>query len=119
MFHQLLLFHNHDQKPQSLRFTRTQRRWRDSHLLDIVVAKGSAILQLLAGKDQTLLVWWDALLVLNLGLDIVDSIGRLDLEGDGLAREGLDEATRRISMSPAVKALLGERTSALYHGSKR
>ena len=31
------------------------------------------------------------LLVLNLGLDIVDGVRRLHLEGDGLAREGLDE----------------------------
>jgi hypothetical protein len=31
------------------------------------------------------LVRRDALLVLNLGLDIVNSIGGLDLEGDGLA----------------------------------
>ena len=28
---------------------------------------------------------------MNLALDIVDGVGRLDLEGDGLAREGLDE----------------------------
>ncbi len=30
-------------------------------------------------------------ITLNLGLDIVDSIGRFDLESDGLARKGLDE----------------------------
>ena len=28
---------------------------------------------------------------LDLGLDIVDGIGGLDLKGDGLAREGLDK----------------------------
>ncbi len=28
---------------------------------------------------------------LNLRLDIVDGVGRFDLEGDGLTREGLDE----------------------------
>jgi hypothetical protein len=28
---------------------------------------------------------------LNLALDIIDGIGRLDLKGDGLTREGLDE----------------------------
>jgi hypothetical protein len=28
---------------------------------------------------------------LNFALDIVDGVGRLDLEGDGLTREGLDE----------------------------
>ena len=31
--------------------------------LDIVIAQGSAIFQLLAGEDQSLLVGWDALLV--------------------------------------------------------
>lgn len=30
-------------------------------------------------------------LTLDLGLDIVDGVGRFDLEGDGLTREGLDE----------------------------
>ena len=59
--------------------------------MDVVVGQGPAILKLLAGKDQPLLVWRDTLLVLDLGLDILDGIGGLDLEGDGLAREGLDE----------------------------
>jgi hypothetical protein len=31
-------------------------------LLDVVVGQGAAILQLLAGEDQALLVGWDALL---------------------------------------------------------
>ena len=55
--------------------------------MDVVVGKGAAILELLAGEDQALLVRWDSLLVLNLGLDIVDGVGRLNLEGDGLARD--------------------------------
>ena len=78
-------------------------------LLDIVVRERAAVLELLAGEDQALLVGRNTFLVLddtsasgisntilvfhtlNLGLDIVDSVGRLDLEGDGLARECLDE----------------------------
>ena len=60
-------------------------------LLDVVVRKGAAILQLLAGEDQALLVRGDALLVLDLGLHIVDGVGGLHLKGDGLAREGLHE----------------------------
>jgi len=32
-----------------------------------------------------LLVWGDALLVLDLGLDVVNGVGRLHLKGDGLA----------------------------------
>ena len=43
-------------------------------LLDVVVGKGTAIFELLAGEDQALLVWRDALLVLDLALDIVDGI---------------------------------------------
>ena len=34
-------------------------------LLDVVVRKGAAVLELLAGEDKTLLVWGDALLVLD------------------------------------------------------
>ena len=60
-------------------------------LLDVVVRQGAAILQLLAGKDQTLLVWGDALLILDLRLHVVNGVRGLHLQGDGLAGEGLDE----------------------------
>jgi len=60
-------------------------------LLDVVVRQGAAVLQLLAGEDETLLVRGDALLVLDLGLDVLNRVRRLDLEGHRLAREGLDE----------------------------
>ena len=59
---------------------------KGSLLLDVVVRKGAAILELLASEDETLLVGWDALLVLDLGLDVVNSIRGLHLEGDSLAR---------------------------------
>jgi len=49
---------------------------------------------LLPREDETLLVRRDALLVLDLGLDGLDGVVRLHLEGDGLAREGLDEDLR-------------------------
>ena len=54
-------------------------------LLDVVVAEGAAILELLAGEDKALLVGDDALLVLDLGLDVIDRVGGLDVEGDGFA----------------------------------
>ena len=38
-------------------------------LLDVVVREGAAVLELLAGEVETLLVGGDALLVLDLGLD--------------------------------------------------
>merc|ERR1712200_286387 len=60
-------------------------------LLDVVVGEGPSVLELLASEDQPLLVRGDALLVLDLGLDALDGVGGLDLKGDGLASEGLDE----------------------------
>ena len=60
-------------------------------LLDVVVRQGAAILELLSGKDQTLLIRGDALLVLNLGLDVVNGVAGLNIQGDGLASQGLDE----------------------------
>ena len=46
---------------------------------------------MLARKDQPLLAERNALLVLDLQLDVVDGVRRLDVERDRLAREGLDE----------------------------
>merc|ERR1719167_1377009 len=60
-------------------------------LLDVVVGQSPSILQLLAGEDKPLLVRRDSLLVLDLCLHILDSVRRLHLKGDGLAREGLHE----------------------------
>ena len=68
---------------------------RKSYLLDVVVAESAAILELLSGEDQALLVWGNSLLVLDLGLDIVDGVARLHLKGNSLTSEGLDEAVRR------------------------
>jgi len=71
--------------------TQTQHQMESGLLLDVVVAQRAPILKLLASKDQTLLVWGDSLLVLDLGLDIFDSVRGLHLKGDGLSRQSLDE----------------------------
>ena len=42
--------------------------------LDVVVAQSTAILELFAGENQTLLIWRNSLLILDLGLDILDSV---------------------------------------------
>ena len=60
-------------------------------LLDVVVAQRTAILELLASKDKALLVRGNALLVLDLGLDVLDRVGRLDLERNRLSCQGLNE----------------------------
>jgi hypothetical protein len=71
--------------------TETEDQMKSRLLLDVVVGEGAAVFELLAGENQALLVRRDPFLVLDLGLDIVDGVGRLHLKGDGLAREGLHE----------------------------
>jgi hypothetical protein len=57
--------------------------------LDIVIRKSAAVLELLAGKDETLLIRRNTFLVLDLCLHVVDSIAGFDLESDGLASQSL------------------------------
>merc|ERR1711962_1059246 len=59
--------------------------------LDVVVGQCPAVLELLASEDQPLLVRGDSLLVLDLGLDVLNAIASLDLQGDGLPGQGLDK----------------------------
>ena len=58
-------------------------------LLDIVVGKGTTVLELLASEDQALLVGRNSFLVLDLGFDVIDGVRRLNLKGDRLSCEDL------------------------------
>ena len=53
-------------------------------LLNVVAGEGTIALESLAGENQVLLVGRDALLVLNLRLDIVNGFRRLSFEGNSL-----------------------------------
>jgi len=57
---------------------------KSAFLLNVVVLEGSAVLELLSGENQTLLVRRDSFFVLDLGLDILDRVALLDVEGDGV-----------------------------------
>ncbi|KAF0734071.1 hypothetical protein Ae201684_009241 [Aphanomyces euteiches] len=70
---------------------KTQHQMQSGFLLDVVVREGAAIFELLAGKNQTLLIRRDTFLVLDLLLDVVNGIRRFHVERDGLAGKGLDE----------------------------
>ena len=59
--------------------------------MDVVVREGPAVLELFSCKDETLLVWRDALLVLDLGLDVVDGVAGFDLKSDGLAGQSFHD----------------------------
>merc|ERR1712027_18208 len=59
--------------------------------LDVVIRKRTSIFELLSSENQTLLLRWDSFLVLDLCLDVLNCVIRLDVQSDGLSREGLDE----------------------------
>jgi hypothetical protein len=60
-------------------------------LLDVVVGQSATILELLASKDQALLIRRNTFLVLNLLLHVLDGVGWFHIKSDGLASEGLYE----------------------------
>ncbi len=71
--------------------TKTKHQVERRFLLNVIVRKGTTIFQLLPGKNQSLLIRRNALLVLNLGLDIVNRVAGFDIESNGLASKSLDE----------------------------
>ena len=101
--------------------------------LDVVIRKGAAILELLAREDEPLLVRRDALLILDLGLNVFDSVRGLNIKSDGLASQRLDEDLHTsteaenqvqgrllldvvVAESPAVLELLTSEDQALLVG---
>merc|ERR1712038_521968 len=87
----LTLARRNDATPSHCASPQSKHQVECGLLLDVIVRKGPAILELLPCKDQTLLVWRDALFILDLRLDVVNRVAGLDVQGDGLTREGLDE----------------------------
>merc|ERR1711874_119770 len=98
----------------------SENQMESTLLLDVVVGESSSVLQLLASKDQSLLIWGDSLLVLDLGLDVLDGVRRFDLEGDGLASQGLDEdlhaspeSENQVKSALLLDGVVGESSSVL------
>ena len=71
--------------------TESKNQVKGGLLLNVVIRKGSTVLKLLSSEDKSLLVRWDSLLVLNLGLHVVNRIRGLDIKSDGFAGESLDK----------------------------
>jgi hypothetical protein len=60
-------------------------------LLDVVVLEGTSVFELLSGEDESLLIWGNTFLVLDLGLHVFNGVGLFDIKSDGLTGEGLNE----------------------------
>jgi len=67
--------------------------------LDVVVGEGSSILELLSSEDESLLIWRDTFLILDLGFDIFDGVCWFDIKGDGLSCKSLDKDLHTTSKS--------------------
>ena len=73
--------------------------------MNVVVREGIPILKLFASKDQPLLIWGNALLVLNLGLYTFDSVRGYNLKSDGFTSIGLDKNLHRTIFHHGKKSL--------------
>lgn len=69
----------------------TQDQMQGAFFLDVVITQSAAIFQLFTGENQSLLIRRNSFLVLNLGLDVVDRVRRLNVKGNSLTRQCLDE----------------------------
>jgi len=80
-----------DRRPTLLATAQTEHQVEGRLLLDVVVGESTTILKLLASEDETLLIWRNAFLVLDLCFDVLDRVAGLHLQGDGLSGQRLDE----------------------------
>jgi hypothetical protein len=64
--------------------SQSEKKVKGALVLDVVVGERATILQLFAGKDESLLVGGDSFFVLNFLLNVVDRVGALNFKGDGL-----------------------------------
>ena len=71
--------------------SKSEDEMESGFLLNIVIRKSSAILELLTGEDKSLLIWRDTFFILNLSLDIFNGVSRLDVKSDCLSCKGLDK----------------------------
>jgi len=69
----------------------TKNKMKCGLFLDVVIRQSSSIFKLFSSEDQTLLLWRDAFLVLDLCLHILNGVVCFDIQCDGFSREGLDK----------------------------
>jgi hypothetical protein len=71
--------------------SKSENKMESGLFLDVVIGEGSAVFELLTSKDESLLIWWDTFLVLDLSLNIFNGVCWFDIEGDCFSCECFDE----------------------------
>jgi hypothetical protein len=63
----------------SVASTESENEMEGGLFLDVVVLESATVLELFSSEDESLLVWGNTFLVLNLGLDGFNGVGLLNL----------------------------------------
>jgi hypothetical protein len=71
--------------------SKSENKMEGGLFLNVVIGEGSAVFQLLSSEDESLLVGWDAFFVLDLGLNIFNSVCWIDIKSDCFSCKGLYE----------------------------
>ena len=79
--------------------SKSQHQVESRLLLDVVIRKRPSIFQLLSSKNESLLIGGNTFLVLDLGLHILNCVRGLNIKGNSLSSQGLDEDLHTSSQS--------------------
>merc|ERR1711963_634664 len=98
--------------------SKSQDQVKRRFFLNVVIGQGSSIFELLSGKDQSLLVWRDTLLILDFGLDVFDCVTSFYFQGDGFACQGFyedlhtsTESKNQVERRFFLNVVIGQRPS--------
>jgi len=69
--------------------SQAQNQVQGGLLLDVIIRQSTTIFELFSSKDEALLVWGDAFLILDFGLDVVYGVGSLYIKRDGFSGQSL------------------------------
>merc|ERR1719222_1397275 len=79
--------------------SQSQYKMEGRLLLDVVVGQSPTILQLFTSEDQSLLIWRNTFLILDLSLNVLNAVAGFNLQSDGLSSQGLDKDLHTSSQS--------------------
>jgi len=86
--------------------TQAEDKVKCRFLLDVVVGKGAAVVELLALEDKALLVRGNALLILDLLLNSLNSVGVVDIKSDSLVGKSLNEDLHRHGVRLMIEMMI-------------
>ena len=64
--------------------------------MNVIVGESAAVFQLLAGKNQTLLIGWDPFLILDLGFHAINRVTGFHIQGNCFPGKRLDKNLKNM-----------------------